>query len=680
MRHNLPAQLALACAFFALSAAMLVLSGLYTHGFSETLLRTSHDKHVQPVVELYQLERAAATTITSAIDRLEHGTIGWAAARAQIGLARRQVSTAWRKQLERAPEQHQPAARPVLARQLGELEAALRELTAILDGENLQELHRFTGQTWPKVLDPLGRALEEEIAATLRQSGKTDQAELKLLAQYQQVFVLLGLIATLLPMLAALLILRVLRRDLRRMHLALGADETHARRANLETAIEQAEALHLTLSTQNEAMLTLQAHLHDAQQAQQTTQTKLAESESLRTLLLNASGEGFWEWRLKSDHSRFSPRWFVLLGYSESEAPKTAQAWLDLVHPDDRPLAEATLLGFSSGNLNAYEFEARLRHKTGEWKHILFRAVCRRQGQETILAGAHADKSREYELKTALESAQRDQIQARADQQLSQAEMMRSVKFAALGRISSGISHEISTPIGIVLTAASSLADETSQIDAALQNGQIKKSDLNRYVALAQEASQLILKHSGQAAELSRSFRHVAVDQATEEKRQFFIENYFSAILLSLAPLFKHTPHRLVFECRKNIEIDSYPGVFTQIFTNLVTNALFHAFSSEHPGTLTITSEVTTDQHLQLSFSDNGRGIPAELQEKAFEPFYTTKKGKGCSGLGLTMTKILVTEKLSGRIWTEDTPGGGVTVMISIPTGTAMPEKEGARA
>jgi signal transduction histidine kinase len=122
-----------------------------------------------------------------------------------------------------------------------------------------------------------------------------------------------------------------------------------------------------------------------------------------------------------------------------------------------------------------------------------------------------------------------------------------------------------------------------------------------------------------------------------------------------------------LFDCPDNPEIDSYPGVFTQIFTHLVCNALQHAFSPDRPGVLAIRVRCPDENELELVFSDNGCGIPDELHEQVFEPFHPGRKGPHRGGLGLAMTRKLVEERLAGRVWIENTPGGGVTVMIRIP-------------
>ena len=167
-------------------------------------------------------------------------------------------------------------------------------------------------------------------------------------------------------------------------------------------------------------------------------------------------------------------------------------------------------------------------------------------------------------------------------------------------------------------------------------------------------------------AELIRSFKQVAVDQSSGERRKFLVRTYIDEILLSLAPRLKKTPHRIELDCPEAVMLDSYPGALAQILTNLVSNALMHAFPDGRVGHLRIAVE-TIGPLLRLSFHDDGVGIPQSDLRRVFDPFFTTKRGSGGSGLGLHIVYNLATQILRGDISVTSEPGRGATFVLTIP-------------
>jgi signal transduction histidine kinase len=237
---------------------------------------------------------------------------------------------------------------------------------------------------------------------------------------------------------------------------------------------------------------------------------------------------------------------------------------------------------------------------------------------------------------------------------------------AALGGLVAGIAHEVNTPLGVGITAASYLADQTREIEQRYRGCTMKRSDLENYLGAAREAAGMLLTNLQRAVDLIRGFKQVAVDQTSEEKRRFKMKDYLDEVLLSLHPKLKKTPHIITVTCPENLEIESYPGAFSQILTNFVINSLIHGFVSDIPGKigLHIHEEQGT---LLIRYSDNGKGMSTQECSRIFEPFYTTKRGQGGSGLGLHIVYNLVTQRLNGSITCESTPGEGTTFMIQIP-------------
>jgi signal transduction histidine kinase len=239
-------------------------------------------------------------------------------------------------------------------------------------------------------------------------------------------------------------------------------------------------------------------------------------------------------------------------------------------------------------------------------------------------------------------------------------------KMAALGSLVAEATHEINTPLGTGITVVSSLSEKTRAIEDLFYGETIKRSDLENYLKMEEEALQIILSNLNRAAELIRSFKIVTVDQCSEKRRRFKLKKYLDEILLSLRPKLKRTRHTVRINCPEDIELDTVPGAFSQIITNLVVNSLVHGFESKEQGEIVIDVHREHD-HGVLKYSDNGKGIEEEYLAKIFDPFFTTKRENGGSGIGMNIVHKLVVQKLHGRIECESTLGVGITFTIHIP-------------
>ena len=245
-------------------------------------------------------------------------------------------------------------------------------------------------------------------------------------------------------------------------------------------------------------------------------------------------------------------------------------------------------------------------------------------------------------------------------------ELVESEKMASLGGLVAGIAHEINTPIGICVTAASTLADRTTDAATAYDNRQLKGSALKAYFNIAQSSSSLVLNNLNRADELIQSFKQVAVDQSNLDKRSFAVKKYIQDTLISLKPHLKKTLHQITVHGDEQIEINSYPGAFSQILTNLVMNSVRHAYSKGEAGKLCFELKLDSE-HLMVEYSDNGCGIPQENLKKIFEPFFTTARTRGGSGLGLHIVFNLVTQKLNGTINVQSEVGVGTMFILNLP-------------
>ncbi len=266
---------------------------------------------------------------------------------------------------------------------------------------------------------------------------------------------------------------------------------------------------------------------------------------------------------------------------------------------------------------------------------------------------------------------------AYADLKETQASLVQAEKMASLALLVAGVAHEINTPIGIAYGCATHLSGRTQALTEAFEGGTMKKSDLTAYVATATDSSRLIEQNLTRAAELIQSFKRVAVDQTSEERRRFDLLAYLEEIVTSLGPTLRKGPHRVAIACSPGVVLDSYPGALSQVVTNLVMNALTHAFTPDIRGHMVIDVDDLPDGEVVVRFADDGVGIPREHQAKVFEPFFTTRRGAGGSGLGLHIVFNLVTQTLGGRISVDSAPGDGTTFTLRIPktaVGTAAAE------
>lgn len=245
--------------------------------------------------------------------------------------------------------------------------------------------------------------------------------------------------------------------------------------------------------------------------------------------------------------------------------------------------------------------------------------------------------------------------------QLAQAE-----KMAVIGGLVAGMTHEMSNPLSIAVMAVSHLDDLTQKTQQEFFLSKLTRSSMEKFFENAKESVAILEKNLYRTAELLNSLKQMAIDRASENKKEFLLARYIDDILLSLKPTLKTTQHTITVECPDDLLIDSYPGVFSQIFTNLIMNSLIHGFETKPNGQINI--RVRHEGGLLfMQYHDNGRGIPEEHLGKLFNLFFTTKREQGGNGLGLNIVHNLVTQKLGGRISCESVVGEGTTFLIHIP-------------
>ncbi|MCB0061403.1 MAG: hybrid sensor histidine kinase/response regulator [Caldilineaceae bacterium] len=251
--------------------------------------------------------------------------------------------------------------------------------------------------------------------------------------------------------------------------------------------------------------------------------------------------------------------------------------------------------------------------------------------------------------------------------QTTQQQLVESEKMASLGNLVAEIAHEINTPIGIGVTAASTLEDETTALKAIYQRGGFTRAGFEAYLETATHSSQLILNNLQRASVLIQNLKQISTDQIYLERRRFTLHQYIHEILSSLEPTLKHTHHTVTTDGSEEVTLESYPGALSQIVTNLVMNSLKHAYPTGEAGVLHFSWQMQPGQ-LVFCYSDDGCGIPEADRSHVFEPFFTTARHNGGTGLGLHIVYSLVTQKLGGQIRCESRQNQGTTFVLELPT------------
>lgn len=258
-----------------------------------------------------------------------------------------------------------------------------------------------------------------------------------------------------------------------------------------------------------------------------------------------------------------------------------------------------------------------------------------------------------------------DRIRAEQEAASAHDQLIEAEKLASLGELVAGIAHEINTPLGIGVTAASHLHEQYEALMAEYKAGELKRPTLERFLETCDQASRILNTNLRRASELIQSFKQVAVDQSSSEQRTINVSKYLDELLLSLRPKLKRTRHTVCIDCDPELSLFTYPGAISQIFTNFIVNSLIHGFEEGDAGHIHI-SVRENENDIEFEYADDGKGISPEAAGKIFDPFYTTKRGTGSSGLGMHIVYNLVKKTFAGRIKC-DTSQKGAHFIITFP-------------
>jgi len=345
-------------------------------------------------------------------------------------------------------------------------------------------------------------------------------------------------------------------------------------------------------------------------------------------------------------------RFRILLAVKGEEAdtgllPILGQAGTDGVRESDGTLT------FQFHNRADRWVEARLR----DWR------VSDGSGTVAVLT----DITERHEATDRLTAAKYEAEEALETLQAAQNRLVEAEKLAALGELVAGVAHEINTPIGVAMSAATSLVEQTRHFVRDIEQGTIRRSSVDNFKATLTETAAMVERNILRASDLIRQFKQVAVDRTSYQRRRFDLRQVVDEVAGTLHPAFKRTNYRLEVTIPPGLTLDGFPGPLGQVVTNMVTNALTHAFEGREDGVISLTGQTLGEDAVELICRDNGIGMAPSVQRRLFEPFFTTKRGRGGSGLGMHIVYTLVTGLMGGDVSVDTSPGEGTAIHITLP-------------
>lgn len=373
-----------------------------------------------------------------------------------------------------------------------------------------------------------------------------------------------------------------------------------------------------------------------------------------------------WERELGWSRDEVVGRSTLDLGFWQSSEERTAAVnhLRKLQHLPPRPKALAS----KNGEMREYLISGEVIEVDGELRMLntMLDQTQRLQAEEEV---RHLNAT----LEVKVEARTSELTQAIERLRETQEELLHSEKLASLGALVAGISHDLNTPIGNTLTVATTLQDRVRNFNATMAKGDLKKSVLLEFLQTTEEMSDLLERSSRRAAELVASFKQVAADQVSERRRTFDLKEVIDDVLMTLRPALKNTPWQVSSDIPLGIACDSYPGPLGQVLSNLVQNACLHAFEGRSQGVVSIVASTPVEGWVRLTVSDDGIGMDAATLARVFDPFFTTRLGRGGSGLGMSISYRIVTSLLGGAISAESTPGEGTRFTVMFPMQVGEP-------
>jgi PAS domain S-box-containing protein len=327
---------------------------------------------------------------------------------------------------------------------------------------------------------------------------------------------------------------------------------------------------------------------------------------------------------------------------------------------DQRVLAAKKDLGFyeeeyidSSGTMRQWLVnKLPLRNSDGEIENIV-----------TVALDIGERKRSELEMSKAKDAAEA----ALRNLRETQNSLIEAEKLAALGRLVAGVAHEVNNPVGISLTVASSLERKIATFAEEVARGELRRSSLTEFVESNRDAASQLVANLNRAAELIQSFKQVAADRHYSDQRVFDLADLTEQVVMSLKPGLRKQNLALSVDCDPDLTMNSFPGPYGQVLTNLFFNSVAHAFPDGKGGAVKIKVQASGEDNVEILFTDNGCGMSPDVRRRAFDPFFTTRRDQGGTGLGLHIVYSIVTNRLGGRINLHSEPGEGTRIQIILP-------------
>ena len=377
-----------------------------------------------------------------------------------------------------------------------------------------------------------------------------------------------------------------------------------------------------------------------------------------------------------------NPAWERFFQYSRSEV--LGKTSVDLGFWSDMAERQGWIDQFSAeGRVSGYEVTFRMRDGTS---HIFMLSSERFQyGDDDCVLTMSVDVTERKQLESELKSlnvsleqrvADRTLALDRSNQELlltmerlhrAQDELVQSEKLAALGSLVAGVAHELNTPLGNALVCASTMSSDVNEMLKNMNSGVLKKSTFETFLGRVGEGAQLTQQSLHRAANLITSFKQVAVDQVSERRRDFDLSEAINEVIDTLRPNIKRSDLRLDLALESGISMDSFPGPLGQVVMNLITNAVAHAFDGREFGVIRVSTVQDGADRVRVAVEDDGTGIAPEHLGHIFDPFVTTKLGRGGSGLGLSISHRICNKILGGQITVQSTPGHGARFELALP-------------
>lgn len=300
------------------------------------------------------------------------------------------------------------------------------------------------------------------------------------------------------------------------------------------------------------------------------------------------------------------------------------------------------------------------RQDTDELETMRKEVLALNREQGSLMRQLHKTNARLVQKEKAL-------TQSLSDLKAAQARLVESEKMASLGRLVAGFAHEINTPVGIALTASSSIEEASRQIERMLMQEEVEEDDLISTLETIRDASRLVFSNLNRSADLVRSFKRTSVDQSVGELSIYSLNDTIKDVLTSMRMTIKQTPITAVFDSHERIDLFGNPGDIFQVISNLFENSVRHGFDNgKREGRISIEIQKENDS-VRIHYSDTGKGMPTEVAERVFEPFYTTVRARGGTGLGMYICHNIVTSRLKGTIECKSTPGKGTQFLLTVP-------------